>query len=374
MKTGFITNGLVWTENGFRDGINVRVDNGIILEMGAGLKPDAREDVIDLAGGYLAPGFVDVHTHAFQGHDTMEGEDAVRRMSRSLYRIGVAAFLPTTMSASAADTKKAVADIFRVMDKPEEDAADILGVHMEAPFLNPAKKGAQIGEHLMKPDMKAYLDMCSGQPERVRLLTLAPELDEGFRFIRGLAGTGTVISAGHTDADDETVHAAADAGLTHVTHTFNAQSPIHHRKPGVPGAALTDDRLYCEMICDGIHLHPDIVMLILRAKGPEKAVAITDSMEAAGLGDGDYTLGGQKVHVSGGEARLSDGTLAGSVLTMLKAFQNLIAWGIAPSDAVRVTCLTPAESIGAKAYGRISVGAHAGMNVFDREFRLVRVL
>lgn len=374
MDTGFIANGCVWTENGFRSGLGIRINNGRISEIGEGLKPGADEKVTDLAGEYLIPGFVDVHTHAFHGHDTMQGENAVRQMSRDFHRIGVAAFLPTTMSASVKDTKNAVSSVSKVMNNPEDDSADILGVHMEAPFLNPIKKGAQNQKYLMKPDMDTFLELSCGHPESVRIITLAPELDDEFTFIRALSASGAVLSAGHTDASDEIIHAAADAGLTHITHIFNAQNSLHHRNPGVPGAALADERLYCEMICDGIHLHPDIIRLIIRVKGPRKSVAVTDSMEAAGLGEGDYMLGGQKVHVSNGEARLSDGTLAGSVLTMLKAFQNLIEWGIDPDDAVRVTCLTPAESIGAVGYGRIAVGAHAKMNVFDREFRLIRVI
>ena len=177
------------------------------------------------------------------------------------------------------------------------------------------------------------------------------------------------MSIGHTDADAETVHRAADAGADHVTHLFNAQTKLHHRAPGVPGAALSDGRLYCEMICDGIHLHRDTVRLAVLCKGAEKAIAITDAMEAAGMPEGEYTLGGQQVTVRGGEARLRDGTLAGSVLTMPRALENLIhRFGIEPATACRMCTATPAESVGETTCGRILPGAPGILSRWSREW------
>lgn len=191
----------------------------------------------------------------------------------------------------------------------------------------------------------------------VRMLTLAPELAGADAFIQQAVSEGITISLGHTAATAEQVHHAADLGASHVTHTFNAQSPLNHRAPGVPGAAMVDDRLFTEFIADGIHLHGDIVRLIARCKGTEHAVAITDAMEAAGMPDGEYALGGQPVTVRNGEARLQDGTLAGSVLTMRQVLHNLIhRFGIAPIDAVRMCTETPAESIGEHTLGRIIPG------------------
>ena len=276
-------NGLFFADGHFWENLCVRVETGRVTAMGEGLAPLAGEAVIDLQGDFVLPGFVDAHIHAFRGHDTMQGEDAIRQMARELYQEGVAAFLPTTMSASVEDTRRVIAAVRRVMDTPEQRAAQVLGAHMEAPFLSPEKAGAQRKEN------------------------------------------GIHVSIGHTAATDEQVHQAAEWGATRVTHTYNAQTPFTHRAPGVPGAALTDDRLFAEFIGDGVHLHDDAVKVLLRCKGVDKAVAITDSMEAAGLPDGEYALGGQAVTVRGHEARLHDGTLAGSVLLMRQAFQDLMA-------------------------------------------------
>ena len=197
---------------------------------------------------------------------------------------------------------------------------------------------------------------------------MAPERAGALAFISALTKKGITVSIGHTTADAETTHAAAEAGATHVTHTFNAQTPLNHRAPGVPGAALVDDRLQCEVISDGIHLHPDIVKLIIRTKGKEKLVAITDAMEAAGMPDGQYQLGGQEVFVHEGAARLKDGTLAGSTLTMIRAFQNLIRFGATPEEAALMTTKTPALSIGNEELGEIELGAPAIFSRFDENY------
>ena len=209
----------------------------------------------------------------------------------------------------------------------------------------------------------------------MKLITMAPEKDGSEAFIRRAAEAGIHVSIGHTAATAEETHRAAEWGADHVTHTFNAQPPLTHRAPGVPGAALTDDRLYCEMICDGIHLHRDTVRLLAKCKGPERAVAITDAMEAAGLPDGEYALGGQKVFVKDGAARLADGTLAGSVLTMPQALENLIhRFGIRPEDACAMCTCTPADSIGEKLAGRIVPGAPAVFTRWSRDWHMTGVL
>ena len=358
----------------FRPDTEVRVHNGCVREVGSGLAKGLYEDEVDLGGDYLLPGFVDVHIHAFAGHDTMAGEQAVRAMSRGLYRLGVAAFLPTTMSASVEDTAAALRGVSAVLHRQEGRGARVLGAHMEAPFLQPAKAGAQLKEYFLTPSLDAFAGM-GGDPAVVRLITLAPELEGSEAFIRAAAAMGITVSIGHTSATAEQTHLAADWGATHVTHTFNAQPPLHHRSPGVVGAAMTDDRLYTELICDGVHLHGDIVRLIFRCKAPERAVAITDAMEAAGLPDGTYTLGGQKVYVHGPEARLADGTLAGSVLTMPLALHNLIhRFGIAPEAAVSACTCAPAESIGEKLAGHLIPGSPAPLTRWSRDWELLGIL
>ena len=358
-----ITHGILFTGEALVSGLSLRTEGDVVAEAGPDLAPRPGEETLDLGGDFLLPGFVDVHIHACRGHDTMEGESAVRSMSADLRRMGVAAFCPTTMSASEEDTRQAVRGIRAVMARPEPRGARVLGAHMEAPFLQESRAGAQRREFFRNPDWDAFLRMTEDHPGAVRLITLAPELPGAEAFIRRASEAGVHVSVGHTSADAETVHQAADWGADHVTHTFNAQTPLHHRKPGVPGAAMTDDRLFCEMICDGVHLHRDIVRLIVRCKGA-RAVAITDAMEAAGLPDGEYALGGQKVFVRDGEARLADGTLAGSVLTMPKALENLIhRFDIDPSLACALCTSSPADSIGEPLCGRLVPGAPA---VFTR--------
>jgi len=246
---------------------------------------------------------------------------------------------------------------------------------MEAPFLQESKAGAQRKEFFTDPSMEMLEQLTGGDTGAVRLITVAPEKPGSEAFIRQAAAAGIHVSIGHTAATAEQTHLAAEWGADHVTHTFNAQPPLHHRNPGVPGAALTDGRLYCEMICDGVHLHRDTVRLLACCKGPEKAVAVTDAMEAAGLPDGEYALGGQKVFVQAGEARLEDGTLAGSVLTMPRALENLIhLFGIRPEDACAMCTCTPADSIGEKLAGRIVPGAPAVLTRWSRDWRMTGVI
>jgi len=368
-----LVHGKVFMGDCFDETLQVRVENSVISEIG-NLAPRRGEPVTDLNGDYLLPGFVDVHIHASQGVDTMQGEEAVRAMSRFLYTQGVAAFCPTTMSANEADTHAALQGIRAVMAQPEKEGAHVLGAHMEAPFLQEKKAGAQLKEFFADPDW-AYMErVTDGESGLVRLITLAAERNGAEAFIRQAVKNGIRVSVGHTDADAETVHQAGDWGADHVTHTFNAQTPIHHRKPGVPGAVLTDDRFYCEAICDGVHLHRDIVRLIARCKG-NHAVAITDAMEAAGLPDGEYGLGGQKVLVHGAEARLEDGTLAGSVLTMPKALENLIhRFDIDPIQACAMCTRNPANSIGETKAGRIAPGAPAPLTRWSGDWKMVEVI
>ena len=369
-----IENGRVFTGKAFQEGLKVRIRDGIVSDTGETVVPERGEIRLDLEGDYLLPGFVDVHIHAFRGWDTMRGEADIRQMSRALAITGTGAFCPTTMSAPEEETRSVLADIRRVMDRPENNGARILGAHMEAPFLSEKKAGAQMHRYFRDPDWELFLRM-AGDPASVRLITVAPEKNGSEAFIRKASAAGIHVSAGHTDADAARIHEAAEWGADHITHTFNAQTPIHHREPGVPGAALTDDRYRCEMICDGKHLHDDIVRLLIRCKGAEGAVAITDAMEAAGMPDGEYKLGGQKVIVKDGAARLEDGTLAGSVLTMPQALYNLIhRYGADPAAACTMCTSTPAESVGEHTAGHMAQGSPGILTRWTADWRLKSVI
>ena len=361
------------TEGRFQPDTTLLIRDGRVEAVGCSA-PYPDEEILDLEGDYLLPGFVDVHIHAFMGMDMMQGEEAVRHMSRKLKMHGVAAFLPTTMSLDPESTKQALAGVRAVMERPEKDGAKVLGAHMEAPFLNPERAGAQRAEFFCLPTMENWQLYTGPHASAVKLVTLAPELPGAEEMIAFLTKQGIAVSAGHTSAKAEQLHQAADCGLNHITHLFNAQTPLNHRAPGVPGAALTDERIFCEMIADGIHLHPDILRLVWRCKGREKTVVVTDAMEAAGMPEGEYQLGGQAVYVKNGAARLTDGTLAGSTLTLARAVSNLISMGIPPEDAACMVSKTPAQSLGLEEYGEIRPGAPAVFARFDKNWDFVETM
>lgn len=352
---------------------DVRVVGGRIAEAGA-LSAGPGEDVRDASGCYVLPGFVDIHIHAFAGADCMRGEENVRRMSRALLDTGVAAFVPTTMSAWPGETYEALRGIQAVMERPEPRGAAVLGAHMEAPFLSPAYKGAQLGECLRSPSVEAYMEMVRGL-SCVKMMTLAPELPGALNLIAYLKGLGVVTCAAHSGATAADIHEAANAGLTQITHLFNAQTPLHHREPGVPGAGLADERILVQVIADGIHLHPDVLRIAALCKGAKGMALISDSMEAAGLPDGQYDLGGQAVFVKDGAARLQNGVLAGSTLKLHQAVRNMITLArIPPETVIPMATSTPADSVGAKGYGRIEPGAAGVLALMDAGWNLCGVV
>ena len=367
-----VKNGTAFVDGAFARA-DVRIRDGKIAEVGA-LSPEQGEDVRDCAGLYVLPGFVDIHIHAYGGADCMRGEEDVRRMSRGLLDTGVAAFVPTTMSAYPKETHEALCGIQAVVDCPETRGAAVLGAHMEAPFLAPACKGAQLGECLQMPSVGAYDAMVQGLT-CVKMMTLAPELDGAIALIRELTLRGVVTCAAHSQAKAADVHAAADAGLSQITHLFNAQSPLHHREPGVPGAGLADERILVQVIADGIHLHPDILRIAALCKGARGMALISDSMEAAGLPDGQYDLGGQVVYVKDGAARLQNGVLAGSTLLLHQAIRNMITLArIAPETVIPMATSTPADSVGAKGFGRIEPGACGVLALMDQQWGFAGVV
>ena len=369
-----VRNAVVMMPAGFDRDLSVRLFGDVISDTGNGISGTDGEREIDLEGDYLLPGFVDVHIHGFRGCDTMRGENDIRKMSTELAKVGVGAFCPTTMSAPDQETVRALRDAYTVMQKPEKGGARVLGVHMEAPFLSEERAGAQQKEFLCDPN-ETKLKELTGDLSAVRLITIAPERKGSEYFIRSVTSAGIHVSIGHSNAEAELVHQAGDWGADHITHIFNAQTPIHHRSPGVPGAALTDERFYCEVICDGRHLHDDIVRMIIRCKSVGKAVAITDAMEAAGMPEGRYMLGGRPVFVRNKTACLQDGTLAGSVLTMHEALYRLIhVYGIEPYTACIMCTAAPAESVGEKKAGHITVGSPAILTRWTRDWQMKSVI
>lgn len=351
-----------------RRGLTLRIEEGRISALDAQPRPDEPEVRCHL----LAPGFIDIHIHGCLGHDTMGGEEDVRFMARELPRFGVTAFAPTTMAASVADTRAALAGVCRAMAGGE--GARVLGCHLEGPFLNPLRKGAQPAMYILPPSLDVYRQITQGMEGAVRLMTIAPEMEGAGRLIEALRGQ-IALSAGHTDATCEQMAQAVRQGVSQATHLFNGMGPLTHRAPGVPGAALTSKQVRVQLIADLLHLHPTALRLAWSCKGPEGCILITDAMEAAGMPDGEYALGANRVFVKNGEARLAQGNLAGSTLTMDRAVRNMAGpAGAGLTRALRMATRNPADSLGLSAMGRIIPGAQADLVLLDQQLQVRQTL
>ncbi|MDE5977544.1 MAG: N-acetylglucosamine-6-phosphate deacetylase [Turicibacter sp.] len=322
-------------------------------------------EVIDAKELYVSPGLIDVHIHGSGGFDIMDQtQEAIEMIGTSLAKNGVTSFLATTMTMSMDDIYRALTMIRQCMNRSLKGAR-VLGAHLEGPFINPKYKGAQSACHIKKPSyhlIKDYTDV-------IKLITYAPEMDEQGAFIKEIkAKTDIALSAGHTDATYVQMKEAVALGCHQVTHLFNAMSPLHHREAGVVGAALMSD-VFTELIADNIHVSPDIFPFILDNKGKDKIILVTDCMRAGGMFNGTYELGGQTVHVEGGMARLENGVLAGSVLTLNQAvYHFLTATHATLSEVIHMASLNPAISIGiAHCKGSLAIGKDADIAIFDEE-------
>lgn len=364
-----ITGARIVTPNGVIDGDVVYGEK--IISVGSACAGEA-ETELEANGDYLIPGLIDLHIHGYLGSDATDGDArGLEIISRGILKNGVTAFLPTTMTASYETLEKAFSAIRGAMNALPDDCAEVLGAHAEGPFINESRKGAQAGEHIRRPDA----DFVIKHKDVIKLITLAPEKDEGLGAIKRIcAETDAVVSMGHTDMDYETAMRAIDAGVSHATHLFNAMTPITHRSPGAAGAALFSDKVSCELICDRFHIDPALFMPVFKLKG-KKFNLITDCIRAGGLTDGEYDLGGQNVTVNGVQCRLSDGTIAGSILTLNKAVFNLASVGVPLHEAVNAASLYPATVLGLEnERGAIAEGLKADMVLCDREMNVKRVI
>ncbi len=368
----FVLKGRVITRDGMIPGGAVLVEGERI----AGLFADGTKafgpgvEVRDYGTAYISPGLIDVHLHGALGGDVMDAEaKSLGAIALHQSRNGVTGFLPATLTASLDDTVKAAAAV-RAAAR-EELPSRILGLHFEGPFLNTGKKGAQNPAHILEITAERVDRLLAAAEGLPVLLTMAPEAGRNASFIAELRRKGVVLSIGHTEATYDEARAAFDAGIRHATHLYNAMSGFQPRVPGVMGAVLDDPRVTAELIADGIHVHPASLRLAVRAKGAGRICLITDSLNPAGLGDGDYRMGGLDIVVKGPEARLREGgALAGSILTLNRAVANIVAWtGVAVSEAVRMASLTPAREMGLDAdRGSIVEGKIADLAVFDADF------
>lgn len=330
--------------------------------------------VIDGANLIGLPGFIDVHIHGANMADFMDGEvQAVKQIAHYLPKEGTTSFLATTLTQSSDSIMRAIeAAKTYIQSNDADQGAQILGFHLEGPFINEQLAGAQPQQYICKPSISKLEQWFGGQLSRLKIITLAPEMDTNNDVIRHVVSKGVIASAGHTNATYANIREAMNAGLTHLTHYSNAMSGLHHREVGVVGAAILEKELYCEVIADGIHLADEMLQLIYKTIGPERILLITDSIRAKGMGDGEYQLGGQLVHVVGHEARLEDGTLAGSVLRMNDALKTMRrVTGATLEELAQMSSTNAAQRLGiAHLKGSIEAGMDADIVLLDENWQV----
>lgn len=330
--------------------------------------------VLDFPGATLGPSFFDVHIHGAAGHDVMEATpQALEAIGRFLASRGTAAYLATTVTASLDSTFRALDGLANEIAKlPQPGRARPLGIHLEGPFLSHEKRGVQPAEHLLAPSTSILDRMIDAGRGHVRLITIAPELPGAEELIKHAASRAVRVSVGHSNATAAETKTAIAAGAVSATHTFNAMRALDHREPGILGTVLTNDELFAELICDGIHTEPEIVRLWWKSKGPERGILVTDAMAAAGMPEGKYQLGGFPVEVKDGRAT-ARGVLAGSVLTLDRALSNFVQFtGATVEEGLRLLSANPASMTGLEhRAGSIAPGKAANLVAVDGQGKLI---
>jgi N-acetylglucosamine-6-phosphate deacetylase len=359
------------------------IDAGRIVAVESRRVDPAGATLVDASDCYVAPGFIDVHIHGLHGHDTLDGDGAIARIAALLPRYGVTAFCPTTVACAPDDLRSVLQQVRQARISPVAGSARVLPAHLESNFINPEYKGAQPADCLRTAgeyppdgfysgrDVLAVISAC--RPD-VGIVTLAPELPGGIDLVRTLVTAGHRVALGHSGSDYDTAIAAIDAGARHATHLFNRMTPMLHRAPGLPGAVLAREEVTVELICDGYHVHSSMCRVAVAAKGPDGVMAITDATSGAGLPPGSTArLGGRAIDVGAHAAFLEDGTLAGSTLTMDRAFRNVVtSVGGSLVDAATLCSTSPARALGLSGFGVLVEGAAADLVVLDRAFRVVQ--
>jgi len=366
-----VVNGSVVTPAGVLAGGYVLLDAGVVTAIGSGAPPQG-DRTIDAAGGWIAPGFIDVQINGGHGIDLTTQPNRIDELGSLLVRYGVTAFVPTIITCSPA-ARQAALDAWRRRDD-QPAAAVPLGIHFEGPMLSPERRGAHPVAMLVAPSTDLVADW--GPDSGVLLATVAPELPGALDVVETLTGRGIVVSLGHTDASAEQSAAGLAAGATYVTHLFNAMRPFNHRDPGPIGSTLADDKVVAGLICDGIHVDPVAVRMAWRALGPSRLNLITDAVDALGLDTGGTSrIGDVEVTTGAAGVRTADGVLAGSNLALDQAVRNLVAFtGCPVVEALATVTSTPADVFHLTDRGRLSVGARADVTVLDTSLDVIATI
>ncbi|MDD3186009.1 MAG: N-acetylglucosamine-6-phosphate deacetylase [Anaerostipes sp.] len=364
-----LTGGLVFTEQGEFEGKDIYIEGEKIVSSIDELTDQTK---VDVSGYKILPGLIDVHSHGAMGHDF--GDTSVENLKEILkfqLKHGITSYCPTSMTLS----KDMLKEIFQTVTKvePSKDYADIAGINMEGPFISMEKKGAQNKDYVSKPDIQFFQECMEASGNKIKLITIAPEIEGALELIKEISKV-TNVSIGHSNAEYDDTKKAFLAGASHITHLYNAMPPLHHRKPGVIGAALENENCMVELISDGFHIHPAMVRDTFHMFGGDRVVLISDSMRAAGLESGTFELGGQMVTVKDGKALLSDGTIAASITNLYDCMCRAISFGIKEQDAIFAATRNPAKSIGIYEHtGSIVPGKVADLLVVDQEYKLHKI-
>jgi N-acetylglucosamine-6-phosphate deacetylase len=374
MAGQLIAGGRVMTPEGVLDSGWVIVEDGLIGAVGTGPTPaGAPGEIVDAAGSWVVPGFIDIHCHGGGGESFTDTDPArVRRAIAAHRRHGTTTMLASLVSRPVPELVEQVAALAELT----QDGL-ITGIHLEGPFLSAARCGAHDPSVLRPPDDESVGALLAAGKGAVRMVTIAPELDGALHAVKRLVGDGVLAAIGHTDATEAQVLPAVDAGATVATHLFNGMRPLHHREPGPIGTLLDDERVTVELICDLVHVHPSVIRMAARHAGTQRTVLITDAIAAAGVGDGVYDVGGLAVTVTDGVPTLAGGaSLAGSTLTMDAAFRNLVrGCGLSVREAVAATSTQPAELLGlTKVTGTLAAGLTADLVILDENLRPTSVM
>jgi len=368
-KALVIKGGTIFTPFTKIDNGTVCIKNGRIVRVGRRISEPLEAEIVDVSGMIVVPGFIDTHIHGGAGSDVMDATpEAIDNIAKFCARFGTTSMLATTMTESFDRIVQAV-QATRALIKRGTNGAEILGIHLEGPYISPERRGAHNVEHVRSPSLAEFKRILEESANSVKIVTVAPEIEGATEFIGTLKNWGIVVSAGHSNASYAEIMSAIKAGITHVTHIFNGMKEFHHREPGIVGAALADKELTVSVIADGIHVHPTAIKVLFRAKGADNIILISDAVRPAGMGNGTYELGGFAVTVKDGVCRLPSGTLAGSTLTMNMAVKNMVSFlGIPLSDALKMASTNAASMIGfGDTKGSLEEGKDADIAILDED-------